>query len=80
MGITAGILGGLLMNIGAYFTFKGDIFKSIMCYLVADCMWMWLSYNSGDNIGTLLIGVGMAFGLGAYYKMHTGKLRKDLKV
>lgn len=76
--ITYGIIGGLLMNVGAYYTFKGEIFKSVMLYLVADLMWIMLSVDAKDYIGAIFIFIGMTLGIAAFYKMGSGKMKKDL--
>lgn len=77
--ITYGIVGGILMNVGAYLTLKGEIFKSVMLYLVADVMWIMLAIESKDPVGAVFIFVGMLFGTAAFYKMGSGKMKKDLK-
>lgn len=74
------IIGGLLLILGAYFVFKGEIFKSVLVYFIADICWVLLAYNAKDYIGLVFISIGMLLGLGAYMKMNTGKLRKDLKI
>ena len=74
------ILGGLLLILGAYFVFKGEIFKSVFVYFVADICWCLLAYNNQDYIGLLLITIGMLLGLGAFLKMNYGAMRKSLKL
>lgn len=76
--MTASILGGILLIIGAYFVYKGDIFKSVLIYFVADICWCIISYNNKDYVGLSFIIVGMLLGLGAYLKMNFGILNKTL--
>ena len=74
------IIGGLLLILGAYFVFKGEIFKSVFVYFIADICWCLLAYNNKDYIGLLLITIGMLLGLGAFLKMNYGTMRKSLKL
>jgi len=72
------ILGGILLIIGAFFVFRGQIFISVGIYFVADICWVVLAYQQNDYIGMLLISIGMLLGLGAYIKMNTGIMHKTL--
>lgn len=71
-------LGGILLVIGAYFVYRGDIFKSVMAYFLADIVWVTLAFNSGDMFGSGMIVLGTSFGLAAFIKMNFGKMRKTL--
>ena len=77
--ISPGVLGGFLLILGSYFVSKGEIFKSVVAFWFADLVWVWLSYSAGDVTGSLFIFIGMLFGVIAFYNMHKGNLRKDLK-
>lgn len=72
------ILGGILLNIGAYFTMKGWIYRSVSVYIVADICWVFLAYENGDIIGTILISIGTVLGMIALYKMYKGMMHKNL--
>ena len=76
--VTAPIIGGLLLITGAFLMFQGKIFQSTVFYLVADIIWIYLGFLTGDVIGTLFIGIGALLGLGAFIKMHYGKMHKTL--
>jgi len=71
-------IGGILLIIGAYFVYNGDIFKSVGAYFLADIVWIYLAYNSGDYFGTGMVVIGTMFGVGAFIKMNYGKMRKTL--
>jgi hypothetical protein len=73
-------LGGILLIIGAFFTFKGNIFRAVIIYGLADLCWVSLSIIAGDYVGASFIIIGMLLGLFAFYKMKTGKMRKDLNI
>lgn len=73
------IIGGLLLIIGAYFVYKGQIYYSVGIYFIADIMWCILSYNNKDYIGLLLIIIGMLLGLGAFIKMNNGNYNKTIR-
>lgn len=71
-------LGGVLLILGSFFVMKGDIFKSVFTFFIADCMWCILAYRSGDTIGLLFTVMGMLLGVYAYVKMSNGSMRKTL--
>jgi uncharacterized Tic20 family protein len=72
------ILGGILLNIGAFLTFKGMIFRAVFIYLIADICWVIMAYERNDYWGMLFILIGIFFGLLAYWKMKNGKMQKEL--
>ena len=72
------VLGGILLNIGAYFTMKGWIYRSVSVYIVADICWVFLAYENGDMIGMSLIIIGTILGIIALYKMYKGMMLKNL--
>ena len=74
------IIGGLLLILGAYFVFQGEVFKSVFVYFIADICWCLLAYDKGDYLGLVFITIGMLLGLGAYLKMNYGQMRKTLKL
>ena len=76
--ISFAVIGGVLLNIGAFLTFKGRIFEAVVVYLFADLCWIIMAYERDDVWGMLSIAIGVAFGLLAFYKMHTGKMKKSL--
>lgn len=71
-------IGGILLIIGAYFVFKGQIFKSVFIYTLADLCWSYLTYEKQDYIGLSFILVGMILGIGAYLKMNNGIFNKTI--
>jgi len=73
------IIGGLILIIGAYFVYKGDIFKSVFTYLIADGVWMMMAINAGNFIGAALITIGASLGILAFLKMNSGEFRKTIK-
>lgn len=72
------ILGGLLLNIGAYLTYKGKIYQAVIVYLFADVCWIIMAYKNNDYIGFILITVGTIFAYLAYLKMKNGEMEKTL--
>lgn len=73
------ILGGILLNIGAYFTYKGEVYKAVIIYLFADICWIVMAYQREDILGTILIVIGTTLGFLAYLKMKSGEMNKSLK-
>lgn len=72
------VLGGILLIVGSFFVFKGNIFASVGVYFVADICWVVLAYQHEDYTGMGFIIVGMLLGLGAFLKMNYGTLHKTL--
>ncbi len=77
--MTFAVLGGIFLNIGAYLTYKGLIFRAVMVYLVADVCWVLMAYERQDWLGMVFIVVGIVFGLLAFAKMRSGNMEKELK-
>jgi hypothetical protein len=73
------IIGGLILILGAYFTYKGDIFKSVMTYLVADMIWVSMAFSVGNIVGACLILFGAGLGVLAFMKMQKGEYRKTIR-
>ena len=76
--VSYAVLGGILLNFGAYLTYKGEIYKSVIIYLLADLCWIVMAYEKNDYIGAIFIGVGVIFGYLAFKKMQSGKMQKNL--
>lgn len=72
------VIGGLLLNVGAYLTFKGKIYESVAIYLLADICWIIMAYERDDILGMVSIFVGVSFGLLAFLKMRNGKMSKSI--
>lgn len=72
------VLGGILLNIGAFLTFKGKIYQSVIVYLFADVCWIIMAYERDDYWGVLSIIVGVTFGFLAFWKMRRGDMNKSL--
>lgn len=78
MMVSYAILGGILLNFGAYLTYKGEIYKSVIIYLFADLCWIIMAYEKNDYLGALFIAIGVVFGGLAFRKMQNGKMQKNL--
>ncbi|SMP87423.1 hypothetical protein SAMN06314042_10720 [Epsilonproteobacteria bacterium SCGC AD-308-O04] len=76
--MTFAILGGILLNIGAYLTYKGKIYQAVIVYLFADICWVIMAYLRDDLWGTLFIIIGTIFGFLAFVKMRKGEMNKTL--
>ena len=77
--MTFAVLGGVLLNVGAYLTFKGQIFRAVMVYLFADLCWIIMAFERDDYLGVFFIVVGVIFGFLAFMKMKNGEMDKSLK-
>lgn len=72
------IVGGILLNIGAFLIYRGLAFQAIIVYLFADVCWIIMAFQKDDYIGAIFITSGMLLGLLAYLKMRSGKMHKSL--
>jgi len=72
------IIGGIFLNIGAYFTYKGKIYEAVAIYLIADLCWVVMAYEKDDFWGMASISVGVTLGLLAFLKMRNGTMKKNL--
>lgn len=72
------ILGGVLLNIGAFLTYKGKIYQAVIIYLFADLCWIIMAYEKNDFMGAFFIITGTLFGFLAYLKMKNGEMKKTL--
>ncbi len=72
------ILGGILLNIGAYLTYKGKIYQAVIVYMFADICWIVMAFQKDDMVGTGFIVVGTILGFLAYLKMKDGGMSKSL--
>ena len=72
------VLGGLLLNIGAYLTFRGKIYEAVIVYLFADACWVVMAWERDDFWGVISIIVGVTFGFLAMRKMKKGEMSKSL--
>lgn len=76
--ISFAVLGGLLLNIGAFLTFRGKIYEAVIVYLFADVCWIVMAYEREDFWGVVSIVFGVTFGFLAFLKMQKGQMRKNL--
>lgn len=76
--ISYALLGGILLNVGAYLTFKGKIYESVIVYLFADLCWIIMAYQRDDILGVVSIIIGVVFGFLAFLKMKKGYMNKSL--
>ena len=76
--VSYAVLGGILLNFGAYLTYRGKIYQSVIIYLFADLCWIIMAYEKNDYLGALFISLGVVFGYLAFKKMRSGKMQKNL--
>lgn len=76
--VSMAIVGGVLLNIGAFFTMKGWIYRSVLIYLFADVCWIILAYENEDILGMCFVVSGTLMGVVAFYKMYIGHMKKRL--
>ena len=72
-------IGGILLIIASWFTYRGNIYLSIILYFIADICWFIIALNSGDILGSVLVLIGMILGFCVFLKMNRGIFVKSLK-
>lgn len=76
--ISFAVIGGILLNIGAFLTFRGKIYEAVIVYLFADLCWIIMAYQRDDFWGVVSIIIGVSFGFLAFVKMKRGEMNKSL--
>ncbi|ADN08930.1 hypothetical protein [Sulfurimonas autotrophica] len=76
--ISFAIIGGILLNIGAYLTYKGKIYQAVIVYIFADICWIVMAVQKEDMLGAGFIITGTIFGFLAFIKMKNGAMEKSL--
>jgi len=76
--VSFAILGGILLNIGAFLTFRGKIYEAVIVYLFADICWIIMAYERDDFWGVVSIIFGVTFGFLAFLKMRRGDMKKSI--
>jgi uncharacterized membrane protein YcjF (UPF0283 family) len=78
--IEPGTIGGILLIMGAFALYRGNLLWSVGLYFFADMMWVWLAYKQHDIFGVVAISLGMLFGLLVFIKSHRGEFVRDLRL
>jgi len=76
--ISYALVGGILLNIGAFLTFRGKIYESVIVYLLADVCWIIMAWERENFWGVVSIILGVTFGFLAFIKMYKGEMYKSL--
>lgn len=76
--ISFALIGGLLLNVGAYLTYKGKIYESVTVYLFTDICWIIMAWERNDFWGMVSIIVGVTLGFLAFLKMRSGQMNKSI--
>ena len=77
--MTPALAGGILLVIGAWLMYVGNVKYSILTYFLADIMWAFMAFMANDYVGLTFVIIGMILGFGVFLKIHTGFLVKNLK-
>lgn len=76
--MTTGILGGLFMIVGCAFTWRGNIYKALCAYALADTCWLAQTYAIGDTFGFITVMIATGVSAAVAYKMHSGVFYKTV--
>jgi len=72
------IIGGILMILGAWSIYIGNVKQSIIFYVLADLMWLFLSIQSGQIFGSVVVAIALVFIIFTAIKMHTGMFHSHI--
>jgi len=70
--------GGIILIVGAYYAYQGNMYFSIISYTVADSCWITNAIEHGDVLGSIAISTGILVGLIVAVKMKTGIFSKSI--
>lgn len=76
--IDGAVLGGLCLILGNYFTYKGNIFRAIQVFLLADIAWLWLAISTGNIFGIVTVTIGVVLSFIVFWKMFYGHFHKTI--
>lgn len=74
-----GIFGGIMLILGNYQIFQGEIYKSIKMFLLADIAWLWMAFTAGNIIGIITVSIGVILSVFAFMKIHKGEYNKSIR-
>jgi len=74
-----GTIGGILLIMGAFALYKGNLLWSVSIYALADIMWAILAYKQEDIFGMICVIIGLILGILVYAKIHLGVFVKSIK-
>ncbi len=77
--LSAITIGGLILWMGGYFTYIGNIFFGVISYAGADVCWLINAYQHGDIFGAITVTVGIIIGILVTIKMQRGKFHKTVR-
>jgi len=75
----AGILGGILLVLGAGTLAQGKARISLILYFFADLCWLTIAMINKSFIGSISIVIGIIFSTIVMYRMQTGEFHTSLK-
>lgn len=72
------IVVGVVMTLGAWFTYQGKIFNAVLVYLVVDVCWIITAVYSFEIISFTFLLIGVTLTVLAAMRMRAGVLRRNL--
>ena len=78
--LSAVATGGIILILGSFYIYIGNVFFSVLMYAGADVCWLINAYSQDDIFGAITVTIGIITGALVARKMHKGEFTKDLKV
>ena len=78
LGLSILSAGGVILIVGAYYTYYGNMYFGIMSYTIADVCWIINAIQHDDVFGSITISIGITVGLIVTYKMRSGIFNKSI--
>ena len=76
--LNGAFFGGLMLILGNILVFKGQVYRSVQMFLLADIAWLWMAISAGDISGIVMVSIGVIISLAAFWKMYKGKFYKTI--
>ena len=69
---------GILLMLGAFWIYQGNVMNSIVMYTLADFGWFANALQQDDKFGAFSVFIGILTGIAVMYKMNSGIFEKTL--
>ena len=69
-------IGGFMLIFGSFFVLRGEIFRSVIVFTLADVCWIAAAFETGDMFAVVTVATGALFGIFALLFISRSKVYK----